>query len=66
MRKPERAIYALICDRMQIEPPESVFLDDNAENIAAARAFGMEAVHFVHPPDALAELEQILARRGTR
>jgi len=65
MRKPEREIYALTCERMAITPGESVFLDDNAENIAAARAYGMEAVHFVHPPDALSELEAILTRRGT-
>ena len=46
MRKPERAIYELTCTRMGIAPDEAVFVDDNADNIAAARAFGMEAVHF--------------------
>ena len=66
MRKPDREIYELTCARMKIEPGEAVFLDDNAENVAAARAVGMEAVHVVDPEVALAELELILVRRGTR
>lgn len=58
MRKPEPAIYALTCERLGIAPDEAVFVDDNADNIAAARAFGMRAVHFREDPwAALAELE---------
>jgi putative hydrolase of the HAD superfamily len=67
MRKPERAIYALTCTRMGITPDEAVFVDDNADNIAAARAFGMEVVHFGEQPwAALAELDAILERRGVQ
>jgi epoxide hydrolase-like predicted phosphatase len=66
MRKPEREIYALACERLEIAPREAVFLDDNADNVAAARAFGMETVHFgTDPWTALAELDAILERRGT-
>jgi FMN phosphatase YigB (HAD superfamily) len=65
MRKPDREIYELTCARMNIMPNEAVFLDDNAENIAAARAFGMKAVHVVDPEIALAELELILTRQGS-
>jgi putative hydrolase of the HAD superfamily len=65
MRKPDREIYELTCTRMNIAPHEAVFLDDNAENVAAAREVGMEAVHVVEPEVALAELELILVRRGT-
>ncbi|HWS47595.1 MAG TPA: HAD family phosphatase [Acidimicrobiia bacterium] len=64
MRKPERAIYALTCERMRITPAEAVFVDDNADNVEAARAFGMHAVHFIEPDAAMAELEEILAARG--
>jgi epoxide hydrolase-like predicted phosphatase len=67
MRKPEREIYALTCERLAIAPHEAVFIDDNADNIAAARAYGMEAVHFGEDPwAALADLDAILARRGVR
>jgi epoxide hydrolase-like predicted phosphatase len=66
MRKPERAIYELTCSRMGVEPGEAVFIDDNLDNVEAARAYGMEAVHFGENPwDALAEIEAILERRGT-
>ena len=65
MRKPERAIYELTCIRMGIEPDEAVFVDDNLDNVEAARAYGMEAVHFRENPwDALTEIEAILDRRG--
>jgi len=61
MRKPERGIYELTCSRMGIEPGEAVFIDDNLDNVEAARAYGMEAVHFGENPwDALAELDSIL------
>jgi putative hydrolase of the HAD superfamily len=66
MRKPDREIYELTCARMNVEPGETIFVDDNADNIAAARAYGMEAVHFVDVLDALAELDAILVRRGLK
>ena len=50
MRKPEREIYELTCSRMGIAPTEAIFVDDNADNVAAARAYGMEAVHFQENP----------------
>ena len=65
VRKPEREIYELTCSRMAIAPTEAIFIDDNADNVTAAREFGMEAVHFREDPwAALAELDAILERRG--
>jgi putative hydrolase of the HAD superfamily len=65
MRKPERGIYELTCTRMGVAPTETIFVDDNFDNVEAARAYGMEAVHFGENPwDALAEIEAILDRRG--
>lgn len=65
VRKPEREIYELTCSRMAITPTEAVFIDDNADNVQAARDFGMEAVHFREDPwVAIAELDEILGRRG--
>ncbi len=65
MRKPEREIYALTFERLGITPGEAVFVDDNTDNVKAAAEYGMEIVHFIEPELALAELEAILARRGT-
>jgi putative hydrolase of the HAD superfamily len=66
MRKPERGIYELTCKRLGVAPEEAIFVDDNADNIVAAREYGMEAVHFVEPWPALAEIDAIIERRGTK
>lgn len=66
MRKPDVRIYLLTCERVGVVPEACVFLDDNADNVAAARALGMETVHFGEDPfAAVAELDRILDRRGT-
>ncbi|MCB1028542.1 MAG: HAD family phosphatase [Microthrixaceae bacterium] len=44
--KPDPAIYALACDRFEVHPGEAVFTDDREDNVAAAREFGMTALHF--------------------
>ncbi|MBE5888198.1 MAG: HAD family phosphatase [Lachnospiraceae bacterium] len=58
--KPEREIYQLLCDRFNITPEEAVFLDDNIANVEAARAFGLNAIHFVNYEQGKAELEEYL------
>ena len=61
MRKPDLEIYALTCERLGVAPEETVFVDDNADNIAAAREFGMGVVHFDGDPwKVLAELDALL------
>jgi putative hydrolase of the HAD superfamily len=67
MRKPDPRIYLLTCARLGVPPTASVFVDDNRDNVEAARAVGIEAVHFGDEPlPAITELDTILARRGTR
>jgi putative hydrolase of the HAD superfamily len=66
MRKPDPRIYRLTCERLGVAPAASVFVDDNRDNVEAARAVGIEAVHFGDEPlGPLAELDAILERRGT-
>ena len=60
MIKPDKDIYQLLCDRYHIQSKEAVFLDDNEANIIAARAFGLNAIHFHNYEQAKAELEQLL------
>jgi epoxide hydrolase-like predicted phosphatase len=65
MRKPDPRIYLLTCEQLDVAPDGCVFIDDNADNIAAARALGMETVHFGEDPfAAMAELDAILDARG--
>jgi putative hydrolase of the HAD superfamily len=64
LRKPDPAIYLLTCERIGVAPEAAVFLDDNHDNIAAARALGMETVTVDEDPFvAVAELEAIIERR---
>lgn len=44
--KPDPAIYAIACERFEIEPSEAVFIDDRADNVEAARRFGLPAIQF--------------------
>jgi putative hydrolase of the HAD superfamily len=61
MRKPDPAIYLLTLEQLHVQPEASVFIDDNADNIRAARRLGMQAVHFGEDPwVALAELDATL------
>ena len=45
--KPDAAIYNCLLDRYQLQAEESLFIDDNADNVVGAKAVGMEAVRFV-------------------
>ena len=46
MIKPDEAIYQLILERYDLKAEESLFIDDNANNIEAARKLGFPTVHF--------------------
>lgn len=52
LAKPDPAIFDLMLDRFGLDPTATVFIDDSAANIDAARAIGLQTVHFVDP-DAL-------------
>ncbi len=47
--KPEPAIFAHCVREFAIDPAQTVFIDDVAYNVAAARAAGWRAVQFVDP-----------------
>lgn len=64
MAKPEPELYALAAERLGLQPSACVFVDDLERNIAAARAAGMQGVHFrVDHGDVL---EEQLAALGVR
>jgi epoxide hydrolase-like predicted phosphatase len=62
MRKPDPRIYLHTLEQLGgVEPERTVFLDDYAENVEAARRLGMHGVVVADPPDAaLADLRRIL------
>jgi putative hydrolase of the HAD superfamily len=60
IRKPDPAIYELVCRELGIEPHEAVFLDDLGGNLKPARAMGMTTIKVDDPDEALAELERVV------
>jgi len=60
--KPDPRIYALICTRLDVPPAEMVFLDDAEACVAGARGAGIHAVRYQDNAQAIAEIEELLAR----
>lgn len=60
LAKPDPAIFRLALKRFAIAPHEALFVDDNKDNVAAARSLGIASHHF---KDA-ATLETDLGRYG--
>ncbi len=60
LRKPDPAIYRLVCDELGIDPAEAVFLDDLGINLKPARAMGITTIKVVDPDEAIAELEAVV------
>ena len=58
--KPEAAIYELLLDRFQLKAEECLFIDDLAPNIEAAKALGIQTVHFTEREKGYVEIEQLV------
>lgn len=57
--KPEAEIYHTLLDRYQLNPEESVFMDDMEVNCRAAAELGIHAICFKSFKQAAAELEEL-------
>lgn len=60
--KPDEAAFLRLTEMFQIIPEETVFLDDNAENIRVAKMLGFHGIHFQSQEQA----KQELAKLGVR
>lgn len=60
LRKPDPRIYLLVCERLDVQPPAAVFLDDLGANLKPARELGMTTIKVDEPEAALAELGSVL------
>lgn len=47
--KPDPRFFNLLCDRYNIKPEESVFIDDNEANIESAQKLGFKTILFKYP-----------------
>jgi epoxide hydrolase-like predicted phosphatase len=64
IKKPDRAIFALACERLGVHPSEVVFLDDVPASIEAACEFGMHGVLFTETGQAIDDIEARLRADG--
>jgi len=60
LAKPDPRIYQHVINELQQDPSEMIFLDDFIENVEAARAEGLQAIHFRSREQALGELAEYL------
>jgi putative hydrolase of the HAD superfamily len=64
LAKPDPRCYSRALARLRAGPDEVIFIDDRAENVAAAAAMGMSPVHFTSPEETRAAVTRRLAERG--
>lgn len=60
LAKPEQAIYLRAAEGLGVAPADVLFVDDRADNIAAAREAGMQAVRY----ESHEQFEQEMRERG--
>jgi putative hydrolase of the HAD superfamily len=58
-RKPERRAFEYVADAMDVPLNAILFFDDHPDNVAGARAAGLQAVHVQGPADVRAALQAI-------
>ena len=58
-RKPFSAIYQITLDRYQLNPTNSLFIDDNERNVIAAQRMGIQTIHFQNPKQLKISLEAL-------
>lgn len=59
VRKPDPAIYTLTCERLDVDPARSVFLDDLGINLKPAAAMGMQTIKVISESQAISDLAQV-------
>lgn len=64
VKKPQAAIYSIVCTRLSIVPNELIFIDDRLANVEGARRRGMWAIEFSDPNDIRSQIDEIMARQG--
>jgi putative hydrolase of the HAD superfamily len=63
MMKPDPAIFEYLLGRYGLLPTDTVFVDDSAPNLDAARSLGLKTVWFRDAGQCGAELDQLLGAR---
>ena len=60
LAKPQPEIFYLICQRLGVQPNETIFVDDRSEHCEGAKAVGMHAIVYKSNQQAKKEIESRL------
>jgi putative hydrolase of the HAD superfamily len=60
IKKPERRIFELVCERLGVQPSEVVFVDDVPQSVEAAREAGMHGILFTGTQQTISDIEGCL------
>ncbi|MFW6093896.1 MAG: HAD-IA family hydrolase [Pseudomonadota bacterium] len=63
IRKPNPRIYEIACQRLEVAPERSVYLDDLGINLKPARALGMHTIKVIDEAQAIDELGEVLSTK---
>ncbi len=61
--KPDPRVFRLACKRLDVEPPQTVLIDDIDRYCAAARTEGMQAILYTHLKQLQRQIELLLAQK---
>ena len=59
-RKPHAAAFIRVCDQINAQPRDVLFIDDSAENVQGALSAGLDAHHLYKEQDIATKLRQLL------
>tara|TARA_Y100001970_G_scaffold291467_1_gene428698 strand:+ start:1113 stop:1709 length:597 start_codon:yes stop_codon:yes gene_type:complete len=62
LMKPDSAIYELAKKRFNLNPEETIFIDDKLENIAAAQKMNFKTIHLTNPKIIETEINKLLKK----
>ncbi len=63
--KPDPAFYQILLDRYDVKAENALFIDDNRDNIEAAKRIGFKTIHFTNPESLGQELVNLKVLHGT-
>lgn len=61
--KPDKRIFQILLNRMQLRPEQCLFIDDEIQNIKAAEKLGFQVIHFAESRTGIKKIRQILGLR---
>ena len=57
--KPDPKLYQVLLDRYDLKAEESLFIDDNLDNIKTAQKMGFKTIHFTNGTDLMKEVKDM-------